>query len=77
MRTVTLIAPAHWASYLINGDASGLDRAERWAVDAWLASEGLGLPVSCEPAGFTAHHDATRFAPCAADCEAFDFLAAP
>lgn len=28
---------AYWASYLINGDASGLDDREIAACDAWLA----------------------------------------
>ena len=40
--------PAHWASYLMNGDASGLETGERERIDAFLASENLGSPVDCE-----------------------------
>ena len=34
-KTDTIDMPAHWASYLINGDASGLDDAEQAACDAY------------------------------------------
>jgi hypothetical protein len=34
--TTTSTAPAHWASYVINGDASGIDDADISACDAWL-----------------------------------------
>jgi hypothetical protein len=30
---------AHWASYLINGDASGLTELERIQADAWCDRE--------------------------------------
>ena len=40
--------PASWASYLINGDASGLETGEQERIDAFLTSENLGLPVDCE-----------------------------
>jgi hypothetical protein len=30
---------AHWASYLINGDASGLSELERIQADAWCDRE--------------------------------------
>ena len=33
----TVTAPAYWASYLVNEDASGLDDDERRAADRWLA----------------------------------------
>lgn len=45
-------APAYWASYLINGDASGLDDAEARECDAWIARIGLGAPVDVEECGF-------------------------
>jgi len=35
MQTETYTLPAHWASYLINGDASGLEDSEQEQVDAW------------------------------------------
>jgi len=39
--------PAHWASYLINGDASGISLVEKLECDAFLKSHGLPMPVSC------------------------------
>ncbi len=54
---VSYTAPAHWASYLFNGDASGLDYyntpdddagdREIAAADAFIESVGLGSPVGC------------------------------
>jgi hypothetical protein len=45
-----ILGAAHWASYLINGDASGLMPEEKELCDAWLARElGSGEDiVSCE-----------------------------
>lgn len=40
--------PAPWASYLMNGDASGLETGEQERIDAFLAVEGLSDPVDCE-----------------------------
>ena len=73
MNTVTLTAPSEWASYLINGDASGLNDAEIAACDAWIDDIGVGAPVGCEDAGFINWHDARLFAPFAADCQAYTF----
>ncbi len=36
LRTQHVTGPAHWASYFVNGDASGLTDAEQVAADAWL-----------------------------------------
>lgn len=45
---VTFDAPAYWASYLINGDDSGLaDELERGKIDRWLGSQNLPIPVDC------------------------------
>jgi hypothetical protein len=35
----TLTGAASWASYFVNGDASGLSAEEKTAADAWLARE--------------------------------------
>lgn len=43
---IELTGPASWASYLINGDASGLDDGEQAKADAWLAREGAARVVS-------------------------------
>ncbi len=37
IKVMTTLAPACWASYLINGDASGLDAVEKEACDKWIA----------------------------------------
>jgi hypothetical protein len=50
---------AHWASYFINGDASGLSDDERKQADAWFERE-LGpndAIVDCGEAYFTWHYD--------------------
>lgn len=70
---VNLTAPSHWASYLINGDASGLEDDEQAQCDAWIESVGLGAPVSCEDAGFIHHHDAYNVMPLGADCQTYTF----
>ena len=52
MKTETYTLPAHWASYLINGDASSFDLydegdAEIASIDRWLEANNLGLCVGC------------------------------
>ncbi len=71
--TFTATAPTDWASYLINGDASGLDDNEERQADEWIDSLGWGAPVGCEDAGFIAWHDAREFA-LASDCHEYEFL---
>jgi hypothetical protein len=75
MRAIELTAPSHWAPYLINGDDSGLEPEELENAKRWLKYNTLGLPVSCEDAGFMRYHDATAFA-LAADCQTYTFLVA-
>lgn len=36
-----IVGPAHWCSYLVNGDASGLTPDEKARADAWLKREGV------------------------------------
>ena len=67
-------APSCWASYLINGDASGLSVDEIAACDAWIKREDCGLPVDCEDDGFHWHHDASKEMPLGADCQRYAFL---
>ena len=45
---IDYLLPAYWASYLMNGDASGLETGERERIGAFLKSEGLSSPVDCE-----------------------------
>jgi hypothetical protein len=68
------VAPGAWASYLINGDASGLADADRRACDAWIKREGIGSPVGCEDVGFYWSHDAFADFPYASDCQLYTFL---
>lgn len=43
-----VIGPAYWASYLINGDASGLEEGEKAKADAWCKRLGILNVVDCE-----------------------------
>lgn len=63
IETTTAWAPDHWASYLVNGDASGLDAHDKALADSWLARQAAdGWQVACTGDGETAfmrHHDAS------------------
>ena len=72
MNTFTRTAPSAWASYLINGDDSGIDEADKTAADAFVTQ--YGSPVSCEDAGFIWVHDAHHIDPRGADCQVYEFL---
>jgi len=52
--------PAYWASYLINGDASGLDEAEKAHCDTYLSEQGLSrrLFTDCGEQFFSSRSDA-------------------
>lgn len=43
IRVSTITGPDYWASYFINGDASGLSAAEKAQADAWLVREGVKI----------------------------------
>ena len=47
LETTTRTLPAYWASYLINGDASGLQDGEQEFIDAYLEREELPSPCDC------------------------------
>jgi len=72
--TIEAIAPSYWASYLINGDASGMHTADEKAADAWIARYGCGSPVDCRDAGFRRMHDAWHECPLGTDCQTYVFL---
>ena len=44
--------PAYWASYLINGDSSGIHGEDMYEADKFLADHNLPMPSDCRPAGF-------------------------
>ena len=71
---VKLTAPSFLASYLINGDATGLEDGEAETCDAWLAANGLAAAqcVNAVDIGFTHWHDATAYTG-AADCCEYTF----
>lgn len=67
-------APSHWASYLINGDSSGLEPDEKAQADKFAQWLGA-LPCGCEDAGFMRTHDAMRACgTLAADCQTYTAL---
>lgn len=69
--TATGTAPSHWASYFINGDASGMTDDEIAQADRFAEWLG-GDIVDCEDAGFMWAHDARRVCGAlAADCQTY------
>jgi hypothetical protein len=54
----TYILPAYWASYLINGDDSGLSDSELNQCNDWLEKEGNPQIVDCGESYFSWHNDA-------------------
>jgi len=78
MNFETYKLPVYWASYLINGDASGLADGEQEQIDAWCAETGVGLCVGCDDDidEFCHRHDARDYA-LAGDCCNFTFEVLP
>lgn len=58
MKTETYTLPAYWASYLINGDDSGISDSDRANADAWLEFRKLPSPVSCSDEAWFGYPDA-------------------
>jgi len=67
IETIEYKLPAYWASYLINGDASGLldkcqdspEQSEQATIDQWLESEGNPHFVDCGEQYFSWSNEAT------------------
>ncbi len=78
MKLEVYLLPAHWASTLINGDASGLDDAEETAlnqlVDDIVAEFGAAycIDVKDGEGEFTYWHDATPYLGCLG-CQCLEF----
>lgn len=70
---ITVTAPAAWASYLVNGDASGFDfYGDDEDEQACYAMEAeLGCCMGAEEAGFIASPDYGQ----AGDCAVYTFPA--
>jgi hypothetical protein len=62
MNTETYILPAYWASYLINGDASGLSDDEQAECDAWTDTNLGGNCVDVGEPYFAHRNDAGTLA---------------
>lgn len=81
MKTEDYMLPAHWASYLINGDASSFSldedegKKELAIIDQIIKNIDAGDPVNCsdEPV-FMTYHDARPYGVLAADCLMYTFL---
>ena len=54
---LTYTLPAYWASYLINGDASGISYQDKTQADSFLEREKLPFPVSCSDESWFAWHN--------------------
>lgn len=48
MKTYVIPMPAFWASYLINGDNSGITPGEQMDADAYVDKQGIASVLSCE-----------------------------
>lgn len=77
---ITYQLPSHWASYLINGDASSFDlwddgEAELAIIDRLIDEIGLGGPVDVsEESDFMTYHDARSYGVLASSCSTYTFL---
>ena len=78
--SITYQLPSHWASYLINGDASSFElwddgEAEQAIINRLLADIDLGGPVDVsEESDFMTYHDARSYGVLASDCSTYTFL---
>jgi hypothetical protein len=74
MYTQELELPVRWASYLVNGDASGLSAEERAECDACIARQNVGRCIDVRDAVFySATHAARPEGMLPAYCVAFIF----
>ena len=81
MKTENYMLPAHWASYLINGDASSFsldeDKGEKElaVIDKIIADIGAGDPIRCSRTAFlTCYHDASPYGILPCDCLQYTFI---
>jgi hypothetical protein len=74
IKTISINAPASWASAIINGDYSGLDKQERSNINEFLAREGLSFAdaIDAQDAGFMRDHPASDLTG-AAECMTYVF----
>ncbi len=61
IQTAEYTLPTYWASYLVNGDASGLEDSEQAEIDRWLSDMEPGECVDMLDDSHFAHcNDASR-----------------
>jgi len=61
IKTIEYKLPAHWASYLFNNDASGLEDGEQEEIDSFIERESSPFPihfVDCGESYFSRSNDA-------------------
>lgn len=76
--TTMLTLPAHWASYLINNDPSGLSDDDKNVVD-WFVTSQIEQYTRFEAIDvgeefFAWSHDAQHIIPLGATCAEFTFI---
>jgi len=62
LETIEFTLPIYWASYLFNGDASGLNDGEQDEIDAFVDKEREGKAITWADVGepyFSHNNDAT------------------
>ena len=64
LESITYTLPAHWASYLINNDASGINGSDKAQADKFLIENGLPWPVSCSDEAYFDKHPDCGGLPC-------------
>lgn len=72
LETTTFILPSYWASYLVNGDTSGLDDSEQADCDAFLKTVPEWRCCSCEGESFFSHSNDAGTLP--GDCLEYVFI---
>lgn len=65
MQIISLRLPAHWASYLINGDHSGLSTKEKQEIDSFIGDyetmHNMTIAcLECEESYFAHRNDANN-----------------
>lgn len=72
IETTTFTLPSYWASYLINGDASGLNDEEQENADSFLEDVTPWTPSSVEGESFFSNSNDAGTLP--GDCLEYTFF---
>jgi len=74
MKTEKYILPASWAGALVNGDWSGVSKAEEKFILDFLHVNCPGSAVDAQECGFRWRHDASRHGIGGAHCAKYTFI---